>query len=80
MPWSRSAVVTACRLRVRSVIMTSLTTLLGLLHMLYATGAGSEIQRPLVAVVFGGLASALLLTLVVLPVLYALVNGMRAEG
>ena len=71
-------IVRACRLRARSVIMTSLTTLLGLLPMLYATGSGSEIQKPLVAVVFGGLVSALVLTLVILPVLYALFNGLRA--
>jgi len=72
----REAVVTACRMRVRSVIMTSLTTVLGLLPMLYASGSGSEIQKPLVAVVFGGLISSLALTLIILPVLYALVNGL----
>ena len=75
----REAVFEACRLRVRPLMMTTLTTLLGLLPMLYATGSGSEIQKPLVAVVFGGLASALALTLIILPVLYALVNGLRAE-
>ncbi len=75
----RAAVFEACRLRIRPLIMTTLTTVLGLLPMLYATGAGSEIQKPLVAVVFGGLLSSLALELVVLPVLYALVNGMEAE-
>ena len=39
-----------------------------------------EIQKPLVAVIFGGLASSLVLTLIVLPVLYALVNGLPADG
>ena len=73
------AVHEACRLRVRPLLMTTLTILLGLVPMLYATGAGSEIQKPLVAVVFGGLVSSLILTLVILPVLYALVNGCRAE-
>jgi cobalt-zinc-cadmium resistance protein CzcA len=66
------AVYEACRLRVRPLIMTTMTTLLGLLPMLYATGSGSEIQRPLVAVIFGGMVSSLILELVVLPVLYVL--------
>jgi cobalt-zinc-cadmium resistance protein CzcA len=68
------AVIEACRLRVRPLIMTTLTTLVGLLPMLYATGSGSEIQRPLVAVIFGGLISSLALTLIILPVLYVMFN------
>lgn len=74
------AVMEACRLRIRPLIMTTLTTLLGLLPMLYATGAGSEIQKPLVAVIFGGLISSLLLELIVLPVLYILVSGKQPAG
>ena len=68
------AVIEACRLRVRPLIMTTLTTLAGLLPMLYATGSGSEIQQPLVAVIFGGLISSLCVTLIILPVLYILFN------
>jgi cobalt-zinc-cadmium resistance protein CzcA len=68
------AVVEACRLRVRPLMMTTLTTLAGLLPMLYATGSGSEIQKPLVAVIFGGLISSLFLTLIILPVLYIIFN------
>jgi cobalt-zinc-cadmium resistance protein CzcA len=71
------AVFEACRLRVRPLMMTTLTTLMGLLPMLYATGSGSEIQQPLVAVIFGGLVSSLALTLIILPVLYVLFNGGR---
>lgn len=71
------AVYEACRLRIRPLVMTVATTLLGLLPMLYATGAGAEIQRPLVAVIFGGLLSSLLLELIVLPVLYVLAYGPR---
>ena len=71
------AVIEACRLRVRPLIMTSLTTLAGLLPMLYATGSGSEIQKPLVAVIFGGLISSLCLTLIILPVLYIIFNRDR---
>ncbi|HUT37108.1 MAG TPA: CusA/CzcA family heavy metal efflux RND transporter [Planctomycetota bacterium] len=70
----REAVLDACRLRVRPLLMTTLTTLLGLLPLLWATGSGSEIQRPLVAVIFGGLVSSLALTLIILPVLYTLVS------
>jgi len=68
------AVLEACRLRVRPLIMTTLTTLMGLLPMLYATGSGSEIQQPLVAVIFGGLITSLTLTLIILPVLYIIFN------
>lgn len=71
----REAVFEACRRRIRPVMMTSLTTLLGLVPLLLATGPGSEIQKPLVAVIFGGLLSSLALTLVVLPVLYTLWNA-----
>jgi cobalt-zinc-cadmium resistance protein CzcA len=68
------AVYEACRLRVRPLVMTTATTLLGLLPMLYATGSGSEIQKPLVAVIFGGMISSLILELIVLPVLYILAH------
>jgi len=68
------SVIEACRLRVRPLLMTTMTTLVGLLPMLYATGSGSEIQQPLVAVIFGGLISSLILTLIILPVLYMLLN------
>lgn len=74
-----TAVVEACQLRVRPLMMTTLTTLLGLLPLLYATGSGSEIQKPLVAVIFGGLVSSLLLTLIILPVIYALAHGYGAQ-
>ncbi|MFC1890204.1 efflux RND transporter permease subunit [Thermodesulfobacteriota bacterium] len=69
------AVKTGCELRFRPLLMTALTTLLGLTPMIYATGSGSEIQRPLAAVVLGGLVSSTVLTLLVLPVLYSLVEG-----
>jgi len=70
----REAVLTGCGLRFRALLMTAATTVLGLLPMLYATGSGAEIQRPLAVVVIGGLFTATLLTLVVLPTLYAWVR------
>jgi cobalt-zinc-cadmium resistance protein CzcA len=74
----REAIRRGCELRLRPLLMTAMTTLLGLLPLVWATGSGSEIQRPLAAVVLGGLASAMVLTLIVLPALYYLVE-MRSE-
>ncbi len=56
--------------RLRPVIMTAAIAALGLIPMLFSTGIGSEVQRPLATVVVGGLASSTLLTLFVLPALY----------
>ena len=50
--------------------MTALTTALGLLPLLFSSGTGSEVQRPLATVVVGGLVSSTVLTLLVLPALY----------
>ncbi|TYZ06095.1 CusA/CzcA family heavy metal efflux RND transporter [Hymenobacter lutimineralis] len=58
--------------RLRPVLMTATVASLGFLPMALATSAGAEVQRPLATVVIGGLVSATLLTLLVLPVLYAL--------
>ena len=66
----REAVVNGCSLRFRALLMTAATTVLGLLPMLYATGSGAEIQRPLAVVVVGGLLTATALTLLVLPTIY----------
>ncbi len=68
----REAIVEACGLRFRALLMTAATTVLGLAPMVYAVGPGAEIQRPLVVVVIGGLITATLLTLFVLPSLYLL--------
>lgn len=66
----REAVLSGCSLRFRALLMTAATTVLGLLPMLYATGSGAEIQRPLAVVVIGGLLTATILTLLVLPSIY----------
>ena len=52
------------------MLMNALTTVLGLAQTLYATGVGSEVQRPLAIVVIGGLVSATFFTLFVLPTMY----------
>lgn len=64
--------------RLRPVLMTALIASLGLMPLLFATGPGSELQRPLAVVVIGGLFTSTLLTLVLLPTLYAWMEG-RAE-
>ena len=60
--------------RLRTVLMTALLASLGLLPMAISTGIGSETQRPLAVVVIGGLVTATLLVLFVLPVLYVVVS------
>ena len=57
-------------LRLRPVLMTALTTALGLIPLLLATGVGSEVQRPLAMVVIGGLFTSTILTLLVIPAIY----------
>ena len=66
----REASITGALLRLRPVLMTALTTSLGLLPLLFATGTGSEVQRPLATVVVGGLVTSTILTLLVIPALY----------
>ena len=66
-----------CNLRFRPLLMTALTSFIGHLPMLYATGSGADIQKPLAVVVMGGLVTSTLLTLLVLPTLYALFAGRR---
>jgi len=66
--------------RLRPVLMTASITALGLVPLLLATGPGSEIQKPLAIVVIGGLLSATLLTLILLPILYRRFGVAAAAG
>ncbi len=66
----KDAVITGTLRRLRPVLMTALIAALGLLPLMFATGPGSEIQRPLAIVVIYGLASSTILTLIILPILY----------
>jgi cobalt-zinc-cadmium resistance protein CzcA len=66
----QEVVVEGARRRLRPVLMTASIAAFGLVPLLFATGPGSEIQRPLAIVVIGGLVSATLLTLILLPILY----------
>ena len=65
------AVVKGAMLRLRPVLMTALTTMLGLVPLLVSSGMGSEVQRPLAAVVVFGILSSTFLTLFLIPALYA---------
>jgi cobalt-zinc-cadmium resistance protein CzcA len=69
------AVLEGSLVRLRTVLMTALLAMLGLLPMALSHGIGSEVQKPLAVVIIGGLISATLLTLIVLPTLYLLFAG-----
>ena len=75
----RDAVLKGCELRLRPVLITAAVAALGLIPLLFATGPGSEIQRPLAAVVIGGLITSTVMTLLVLPVLYATFERPKPE-
>lgn len=67
-------------LRIRPVLMTALVAIFGFIPMMLSTGVGAEVQRPLASVVIGGLFSATILTLVVLPVLYLMFERYMKNG
>jgi multidrug efflux pump subunit AcrB len=69
----RDAVTRACRVRLRPVLMTSLATLIGLIPMALALGAGSEAYAPLARAIIGGLAVSVILTVFIVPAAYLLV-------
>jgi HAE1 family hydrophobic/amphiphilic exporter-1 len=68
----RDAILEAGRLRLRPILMTTVTTVLGLLPLAVGWGAGADLRAPLAVAVIGGLISATVLTLIVIPVVYSL--------
>ena len=74
------SVLEGSQTRLRTVLMTSLLAMLGLLPMALSHGIGSEVQRPLATVIIGGLVSATALTLIVLPTLYLIANRKVPAG
>jgi HAE1 family hydrophobic/amphiphilic exporter-1 len=66
----REAIELAGRCRLRPILMTTLTTVLGLLPMALGLGEGAEVQSPMARVVIGGLVTSTLITLIFIPVLY----------
>ena len=73
----RDAILEAGRVRLRPIIMTTVTTVLGLTPMAMGIGRGADLRAPLAIAVIGGLTVATLLTLIVVPVVYAIVEGLR---
>ena len=73
------AVVDGATMRLRTVLMTTLLAMLGLLPMALSHGIGSEVQKPLATVIIGGLVSASILTLLVLPALYLVLERTPRE-
>ena len=74
----KQRILEGTKTRFRPVIMTASVASLGFLPMALSNSAGAEVQRPLATVVIGGLISATLLTLIVLPVIYSFIKGKRA--
>jgi len=70
----RSAIVEGCANRLRPILMTAMTTLFGVLPMALAHGNGSEVYAPLGQAIFGGLLSSTIITLVLIPVLYEILE------
>ncbi len=76
----RDAILQAGRVRLRPIIMTTVTTVLGLLPMALGIGRGADLRAPLAIAVIGGLLLATFLTLVVVPVVYATIEGVRVRS
>lgn len=74
----QQAITQGAIMRLRPVLMTALVASLGFIPMALNTGAGAEVQRPLATVVIGGIISATILTLLLLPSLYKLVHNKRS--
>ena len=75
----REAVISGSLSRLRPVLMTAITTALGLLPLVITTDTGAEVQKPLAIVVIGGLVSSTLLTLIVIPTLYEWVSTRKVK-
>src|SRR5580700_10958851 len=73
------AVITACRVRLRPILMTSLATIIGLAPMALKLGTGGEQYTPMARAIIGGLTSSVLLTIFIVPAAYLLVYGRRRQ-
>ena len=69
------AVITACRVRLRPILMTSLATIIGMIPMALKLGTGAEQYAPMAKAIIGGLTSSVLLTIFIVPAAYLLVYG-----
>jgi HAE1 family hydrophobic/amphiphilic exporter-1 len=73
------AVITACRVRLRPILMTSLATIIGMIPMALKMGTGAEQYAPMARAIIGGLTSSVVLTIFIVPAAYLLVYGKRNE-
>jgi HAE1 family hydrophobic/amphiphilic exporter-1 len=73
------AVVTACRVRLRPILMTSLATIIGMIPMALKMGTGAEQYAPMAKAIIGGLTSSVLLTIFIVPAAYLLVYGKKGQ-
>jgi multidrug efflux pump subunit AcrB len=71
------AVITACRVRLRPILMTSLATIIGMIPMAMKLGTGAEQYTPMARAIIGGLTSSVILTIFIVPAAYLLVYGRR---
>lgn len=76
----KEAVLDGVQTKLRPVLMTSFTTIFGIMPLLLAQGPGAEIQRPLATVVVGGLTTSTLVTLIVLPLIFQSLKKEKIEG
>jgi multidrug efflux pump subunit AcrB len=74
------AVITACRVRLRPILMTSLATIIGLSPMALKLGTGGEQYTPMARAIIGGLTSSVLLTIFIVPAAYLLVYGKKKKN
>lgn len=74
---ARKIVIQGTKIRLRPVLMTAAVASMGFIPMAISNGAGAEVQRPLATVVIGGLISATILTLFILPILYTMFTGFK---
>ncbi len=75
----REAILTASQVRLRPILMTTFTTIFGLVPMAFLSATGSELQQPLALVIIGGLLFTTFLTLILIPVLYEYVENVKAK-
>ena len=74
------AIITACRVRLRPILMTSLATIIGMIPMALKLGTGAEQYTPMARAIIGGLTSSVLLTVFIVPAAYLLVYGKKRRG
>ena len=74
------AVINACRVRLRPILMTSLATIIGMIPMAVRLGEGAEQYTPMARAIIGGLTSSVLLTIFIVPAAYLLVYGKKKKG